>query len=125
MILVDTSIWIDHLRARDDRLARWLGDGKVLIHPFVTGELALGNLHNRKVVLQALQDLPQVCVATELEIHRFIDERKLFGVGIGYIDTHLLAAVFLTPGAKLWTRDKRLLAASTRLGIAASTSHSP
>jgi predicted nucleic acid-binding protein len=123
MILVDTSIWIDHLRAADERLARWLGEGQVLAHPFVIGEMALGNLRNREVVLQALQDLPQTCVATELEVLRFINEKKLFGVGIGYLDTHLLAAVFLTPGAKLWTRDKRLLAAGTRLGIAASTSH--
>jgi len=123
MILVDTSIWIDHLRAADERLAGWLGEGQVLAHPFVIGELALGNLHNREVVLQALQDLPQTCVATELEVLRFINEKKLFGVGIDYLDTHLLAAVFLTPGAKLWTRDKHLLAAGTRLGIAASTSH--
>jgi len=123
MILVDTSIWIDHLRAADERLAGWLGEGQVLAHPFVIGELALGNLHNREVVLQALQDLPQTCVATELEVLRFINEKKLFGAGIGYLDTHLLAAVFLTPGAKLWTRDKHLLAAGTRLGIAASTRH--
>jgi len=123
MILVDTSIWIDHLRTADERLARWLGDGQVLAHPFVIGELALGNLHNREVVLQALQDLPQTCVATELEVLRFINEKKLSGVGLGYLDTHLLVAVFLTPGTQLWTRDKRLLAGGTRLGIAASISH--
>ncbi|MDO8252524.1 MAG: type II toxin-antitoxin system VapC family toxin [Rhodoferax sp.] len=123
MILVDTSIWIDHLRAGEKRLARLLDDGKVLAHPFVTGELALGNLRNRDAVLGALQDLPQANVATETEVLRFIGEKSLFGMGIGYIDAHLLAAVRLTPGSWLWTRDKRLLTASTRLGIAASTTH--
>lgn len=123
MILVDTSIWIDHLRASDERLARLLDDGKVLAHPFVTGELALGNLRNRDSVLGALQDLLQACVATETEVLRFIGEKSLFGMGIGYIDAHLLAAVLLTPGSSLWTRDKRLLTASTRLGIAANTAH--
>lgn len=123
MILVDTSIWIDHLRASDKRLVRLLDDGKVLAHPFVTGELALGNLRNRDSVLGALQDLPQACVATETEVLRFIGEKSLFGMGIGYIDAHLLAAVLLTPGSLLWTRDKRLLTASTRLGIAANTAH--
>lgn len=123
MILVDTSIWIDHLRASDKRLVRLLDDGKVLAHPFVTGELALGNLRNRESVLGALQDLPQACVATETEVLRFIGEKSLFGMGIGYIDAHLLAAVLLTPGSLLWTRDKRLLTASTRLGIAANTAH--
>ncbi len=123
MILVDTSIWIDHLRAGDDRLARLLNDGKVLAHPFITGELALGNLVNRDVILASLQNLPQSTVATETEVLRLIDEKRLFGLGIGYIDAHLLAAVLLTPGSALWTRDKRLNSASTRLGLAANTAH--
>ncbi|MFZ4537517.1 type II toxin-antitoxin system VapC family toxin [Propionivibrio sp.] len=123
MILVDTSIWIDHLRAGDERLARLLGDGLVLAHPFVTGELALGNLRNRDVVLSALQDLPQARVATESEVLRFIGEKSLSGIGIGYIDAHLLAATLLTQSSKLWTRDKRLLDACSRLGISANTTH--
>lgn len=123
MILVDTSIWIDHLRAGNESLARQLDEGKVLAHPFVTGELAMGNLRNRDTVLGALQDLPQACVATESEVFHFIGEKGLFGIGIGYVDAHLLAAVLLTPGSRLWTRDKRLFAASTRLGIAAKTTH--
>ncbi len=123
MILVDTSIWIDHLRASDERLVRLLGEGQVVAHPFVIGELALGNLRNRDAVLGALQDLPQAGVATESEVLRFIGAKGLFGLGIGYIDAHLLAAVFLTPGSMLWTRDKRLLAASAQLGIAATTIH--
>lgn len=123
MILVDTSIWIDHLRASDERLARLLDAGQVLAHPFVTGELALGNLRNRDAVLGALQDLPQVVMATESEVLRFIAQKGLFGLGIGYIDARLLAAVLLTPGSLLWTRDKRLLAASAQLGISANATH--
>ena len=123
MILVDTSIWIDHLRAGDERLARLLDAGQVLAHPFVTGELALGNLRNRDAVLGALQDLPQAGVATESEALHFIEQKSLYGLGIGYIDAHLLAAVLLTPGSMLWTRDKRLLAASSGLGIAANATH--
>jgi predicted nucleic acid-binding protein len=123
MILVDTSVWIDHLRAGDEQLTQWLGAGQVLVHPFVIGELALGNLRNRDTVLSALQDMPHAVVATELEVMRFIDQKGLFGLGIGYIDAHLLAAAMLTPGSLLWTRDKRLLAASARLGIAANTTH--
>lgn len=124
MILVDTSIWIDHLRASDEKLVRLLGEGQVLAHPFVIGELALGNLGNRDAVLGALQDLPQAGVATESEVLHLIGEKGLFGIGIGYIDVHLLAAVLLTPGSKLWTHDKRLLAASSRLGIAVNATHS-
>jgi len=123
MILVDTSIWIAHLRAHDETLARMLDNGQVMAHPFVTGELALGNLHNRDGVLNALKDLPQAQVASDDEVLCFIGAKCLFGVGIGYIDAHLLAAVLLMPGSVLWTRDKRLLVASSRLGIAANTTH--
>jgi predicted nucleic acid-binding protein len=118
VILDDTSIWIDHLRAGDQQLAELLRDGKVLGHPFVTGELALGNLRHRHAVIGAIQELPQAQVATQSEVLRFIAEKRLFGQGIGYIDTHLLAAVFLTPGSTLWTRDKRLLASASQLGVA-------
>ena len=123
MILVDTSVWIDHLRQGNAELVRLLNTGQVLAHPFVTGELALGSLQNRDKVLVALQDLPQACVATDVEVMRFITREALFGIGIGYIDAHLLAAVRLSPGALLWTRDKRLLAASTRLGLSATPAH--
>ena len=89
----------------------------------MTGELALGNLHNRDGVLSALKDLPQAQVALDDEVLCFVGEKCLFGIGIGYIDAHLLAAVLLTPGSMLWTRDKRLLVASSQLGIAANTTH--
>ena len=123
MILVDTSVWIDHLRARDEQLTHLLVAGQVLVHPFVTGELALGNLRNRDTLLGALQDIAQAPVATEPEVLRFIGQKGLFGLDIGYIDAHLLAAVMLIPGSLLWTRDKRLLTASVQLGIATYTTH--
>lgn len=123
MILVDTSVWIDHLRRGDAELTGLLNAGRVLAHPFVWGELALGSLQNRDMVLGALQDLPQACVATDDEVMRFIAQHVLFGISIGYIDAHLLAAVRLSPGALLWTRDKRLLAASARLGLSANLTH--
>jgi len=123
VILVDTSIWIDHLRGDEEGLIQLLNDGKVLVHPFVTGELALGNLNNREAVMGALQNLPQAFVATDGEVLRLIQAKSLFGRGIGYIDAHLVAAVLLMPGTTLWTRDKRLLAASAQLGMSFDTSH--
>lgn len=123
MILVDTSIWIDHLRSPDDKLTQLLMDGQVMAHPFVTGELALGNLRNREEILAALLDLVQAPVASDTEVLRFIAAESLYGLGIGYIDAHLLAAVRLAPGSLLWTRDKRLAGASARQGIAFNTVH--
>lgn len=123
MILVDTSVWIDHLRQADAELQAHLNAGRVLIHPFITGELALGSLQKRKVVLDALQGLPQAPLATDEEVLRFIEQHTLFGIGIGYIDAHLLAAVRLAPGSSLWTRDKRLLMAATHLGLSAKLAH--
>jgi len=123
MILVDTSIWIDHLRRGNERLRRMLEQGQVLIHPYVIGEVALGNLRNRDAILSALQDLPQVAVATDGEVLRFVQQNSLYGVGIGYIDAHLLAAVRLSPGATLWTGDRRLLAAGRTLGLTENEIH--
>jgi len=123
MILVDTSVWIDHLRSGDTVLAALLERGQVLAHPFVVGELALGSLRQREVVLESLQNLPQVKVATDMEVLHFISSHALFGLGIGYVDIHLMAAVQLTPGTSLWTRDKRLHAAAETLGFAAKTVH--
>jgi predicted nucleic acid-binding protein len=118
MILVDTSVWVDHLRASDDALVGMLNAGMVLTHPFVIGELALGNLGQRETVLSALSDLPRATVATDAEVLHFIDRHTLFGHGIGYIDVHLLAAVRLTAGAELWTCDKRLHGIAVQLGLA-------
>ena len=118
MILVDTSVWIDHVRANDHGLAGLLEAGDVLTHPFVIGELALGNLARRERVLGALRDLPCAVVATEAEVLHFIDRHALFGRGAGYVDIHLRAAVRLTAGAALWTRDKRLREVAVALGLA-------
>ena len=123
MILVDTSIWIDHLRAGDEHLCALLDHSGVLSHPSVVGELALGNLNNRSAILDAMSQLPRAQVATDEEVLHFIEAHVLFGLGIGYVDASLLAATRLTPGAKLWTRDKRLLAASSRLDLAYLPAH--
>jgi predicted nucleic acid-binding protein len=115
MILADTSVWVDHLSSGDHRLVEPLEQSQVLMHPFVLGELALGSLRQRDLVLGSMQDLPQAIVATDKEVLAFIEHRALFGLGIGYVDAHLLASVRLTAGASLWTRDKRLLAVAERL----------
>jgi len=108
VIMVDTSVWIDHLRTGSSELESLLKDLKVLVHPFVIGELACGNLRNRKEVLSLMRDLPQVNTATDQEVLYFIEQHELMGKGVGYIDAHLLASVALTPPAVLWTRDIRL-----------------
>ena len=120
MILVDTSVWVDHLRKSDEALAGLLEAGKILAHPFVIGELALGNLPRRDLVLSALHDLPQASVATDREILHLVDQHLLFGLGIGYVGAHLLAAVLLTAGAGFWTRDRRIERAADRLGVASA-----
>jgi predicted nucleic acid-binding protein len=118
MILVDTSIWIDHLRSGDKKLTRLLESTQVLTHPFVVGELACGNLGNRKEVLALLADLPKSLVATDAEVLFFIEQHSLMGRGIGYIDAHLLSSTALGSPAKIWTRDKRLAALAVELKIA-------
>lgn len=123
MILVDTSVWIDHLRRGESGLIRQLEVGEVLIHPFILGELALGSLKNRTEVLGALSELPGVPVATDNEVLYFIEAHSLFSLGIGYVDTHLLAATKLVQGTLLWTRDKRLLSAARGLGVAYNEVH--
>ena len=117
MILVDTSVWIDHLRAGEAELARLLETGLVATHPLVVGELAMGNLRARDTVLGLLRALPRAGVATDEEVLAFITRHRIFGIGIGYADAHLLASTQLTAGASLWTRDRRLRAAAGRLGI--------
>lgn len=117
MILVDTSVWVDHLRGADLALAALLEARQILTHPYVIGELALGSLRNRGVVISALTDLPSAIVADNSEVMAFIQRNALFGRGIGYVDVHLLAAARLTAGASLWTNDKRLKAVAETLGL--------
>ncbi|MEO6806104.1 MAG: type II toxin-antitoxin system VapC family toxin [Edaphobacter sp.] len=119
MILVDTSVWVDHLRKDEAGMRRLLGRGQVFSHPFVIGELAMGSFKRRDLLLGELGDLPQAKVAEDDEVLHFVSEHTLFGSGLGYIDAHLLAAARLTPGTLLWTRDKRLSEVAHRFGVAA------
>lgn len=118
MILVDTSVWIDHLRNNEPLLVGLLTSNSVLCHPFIRGELALGNLSQRQIILSALDNLPQAPVVFADEVNRFIETHSLFGLGIGLIDAHLLASTQLAINAKLWSHDKRLLAVAMRLNLA-------
>lgn len=117
MILVDTSIWIDHLRNGDEYLVTLLNESHVLIHPFIIGELACGNLSNRSEVLRLLRDLPHATIAADSEVLFFIEQHQLMGRGIGYIDAHLMASVALAESARLWTRDKRLITVCAELNL--------
>ena len=118
MILVDTSIWIDHLRSGDTRLTDLLDRNQVLAHPFVISELACGNLRNRDEILRLINDLPQSPVASPAEALHFIECNQLMGLGVGYIDIHLLAATALAEKAMLWTGDKRLKEVAHKMKLA-------
>ncbi|MHB1328288.1 MAG: type II toxin-antitoxin system VapC family toxin [Gemmatimonadales bacterium] len=118
MILVDTSVWIDHLRQGNDRLAALLAAETVACHPFVVGEIACGSLRNRREVLELLDRLPTAPAATHNEAIKFLEAHRLMGLGLGYIDIHLLAAAMLG-GIAFWTLDKRLAQAAGRLGLSA------
>lgn len=108
MILVDTSVWIDHLRTKDERLAQLLLQTQVCTHPMIWGELACGSLKNRATLLKLWENLPAIKPASHAEAMYCLEQRQLMGRGIGYVDLHLLTAVLLSPGTVLWTRDKRL-----------------
>ena len=116
MILVDTSVWVEHLRRGLPALAEVLDQGLVLVHPFVVGELACGNLENRREILDLLAALPVAVGATDDEVLHLLEERRLMGRGIGWVDAHLLASALLSE-APLWTRDRRLAEAALHLGI--------
>lgn len=118
MILVDTSVWIDHLNTGDQNLRALLDSEQVVIHPFVVGEIMLGRVRRRGTVLNLLWRLPRIDVVTDHEVVRFIDDHRLFGIGVGYVDVHLLAVTRMTPDTALWTRDERVRAAAERLGLA-------
>jgi predicted nucleic acid-binding protein len=120
VIIVDTSVWIDHFKDGDPGLAKLLDNGQVLTHPFVIGEIALGSLRQRTTVLDALRNLPQALVAGDDEVMIFIERERLFSTGIGYVDAHLLTAARLTPGALIWTKDRRLRDASERMKVSAN-----
>ncbi|KAF7600892.1 MAG: VapC toxin family PIN domain ribonuclease [Candidatus Dactylopiibacterium carminicum] len=117
MILVDTSVWIDHLRNGEPRLAALLEAGQVLVHDFVIGELACGNLSTRTRVLGLLGTMPRATRAQETETLGLIERYRLMGRGIGYVDAHLLAATLIARG-RLWSRDRRLATIAAELGVA-------
>lgn len=121
MILVDTSIWVDHLRKGDKGLTQLLTQGLVCTHPMVIGELACGNLQNREPLIRLWQSLPAAVEASHEEVLFLLESHNLMGLGIGYVDVHLLAASLLSGDTTLWTRDKRLAKVANSLGVAFSS----
>lgn len=120
MILADTSVWIDHLRSGNEELRRHLEQGQVVIHPFIIAELSLGSLKERTKTLALLDLLPQVRMAQLSELRLMIEARRLYSLGIGLTDAHLIASVFIHAPTLLWTRDRRLRKVAEGLGIHAS-----
>jgi len=116
MVLVDTSVWINHLRNNDRHLGKLLLNGDVVCHPHIIGELACGNMKNRQEIVSLLQALPQISLIEFEEFLYFIEQNQLYGKGIGFVDIHLLASAILDH-IPLWTADKRLQAASAELNL--------
>ncbi|MBZ0167144.1 MAG: PIN domain-containing protein [Candidatus Omnitrophica bacterium] len=116
MVLVDTSIWVDHFRRSSRQLPELLRQGVVLSHSFVIGELACGHLKDRAEILFLLSKLPPARSAAHHEVLAFIEQRKIMGSGIGYVDAHVLAAAALSR-ASVWTRDTKLKKVAVRLGL--------
>ena len=116
MVLVDTSVWIDHFHKTNLNLSNLLEEGFVFVHPFIIGELACGNIKNRKEIFKLLQSLPQIKVTEHDELIYFIENNKLYGKGLGYIDIHLLASCKID-NAKLYTRDKKLTSVAKELHV--------
>jgi predicted nucleic acid-binding protein len=122
VILVDSSVWIDHLHRTDTRLVGLLDDVRVCTHPMVIEELALGTLRRRRHVLDSLGSLPWAPVATHDEVLAFVDAHRLFGLGLSLVDAHLVAAARLSETTQVWTRDRSLRSTANRLGVAAGLS---
>lgn len=116
MILVDTSVWVAHFREGDNNLIKLLNDGQVVCHPFIIGELACGNLKNRREILLLLQALPEATLAEHNEVMQLVDNYQLMGQGLGYIDVHLLASALLT-NIPIFTYDKKLAVAAKKVGL--------
>jgi predicted nucleic acid-binding protein len=117
MILADTSVWIRHFRHGDPALVARLSEERVLMHPFISGELACGNLGNRAAILADMGRLPAAALASNSEVLKLIEDRRLWGRGLGWVDVHLLASSLLC-GCALWTLDKRLAVTASQLGVA-------
>lgn len=123
LILADTSVWVNHLRHGDPVMAQCLNEKRIRLHPYVVGELALGNLPNRTVFLDWIDAIHQVRPARDAEVRRLIEAGRHYGSGLGWVDLHLLASVLLTDGVALWTGDRRLHEAASRHGCAARLHH--
>jgi len=123
VILADTSVWVDHLRRGSGGLQAELNARNILSHPFVIGEVAMGHLSSRNQIMEAFDDLPAAVVAADREVLQFIEQYRLFGTGVGYIDVHLLVAVRLTSDALLWTYDRRLAETANRLSVPVRPPH--
>ena len=121
MILADTSIWVDHFRSGNDRLRSLLDQFSIVLHPFIISELALGNFRNRDGVIGHLKNLPAAPRAGDEEVLYFIEQNRLMGRGISYVDAHLLASAALAEGVRIWTLDRRLADAARALGLSAET----
>jgi predicted nucleic acid-binding protein len=119
VIIIDASVWIDHIRSAESVILELVDARRVLSHPFVIGEVAMGEFRNRRVFLSDLEKLKAADMADHHEVLALVERHSLFGRGIGYVDAHLLASAFLTPETKLWTRDKRLREAAKRMRLAA------
>ena len=118
MIIADTSVWVAHFRRTEDRLVSMLDQSRILMHPFILGELALGGVPDRKSTLSDMARLPRCAVASDSEVLTLIESERLYGQGVGYIDASLLAAARLTSGASLWTLDARLSDVARSLAVA-------
>ncbi len=116
MVIVDTSIWVSHLRKGSSQLEKLLMDAEVICHPFIIGELACGNLKNRNEIISLLQSLPMAPTIDFDEFLFFIDRNHLVGKGVGFVDVHLLASAQLME-VPLWTADKRLQSAAEQLEL--------
>ena len=117
MILADTSVWVDHLRSGNGEMRKHLNQGNIVIHPFIIAELALGSLRKRTETLALLDVLPHVRVAQVGEVRQMIEARRLYSLGIGLTDAHLMASVFIDAPTLLWTKDKQLRKAAEAVGI--------
>jgi predicted nucleic acid-binding protein len=117
LILADTSAWIDHFRSDNKKLRRLLSRGQIVTHPFIITELALGSLKSRTKTLALLDLLPQLRVAQDSEVRSMIEASRLYSLGVGLTDAHLIASVFINPPTLLWTRDKQLRKVAEGLGI--------
>ena len=123
MVLADTSIWADHFRSPNPLMTDYMAGDRLLMHPFVVGELVMGHLPNRFAIVRSLREMDQVIRATDDEVLAVVEREKIQGLGVGWIDAHLLVSVLITPEAMLWTRDRRLNALAQRFGCAAQLHH--